>query len=159
MPEFLIREAIDEDGPALARLVANAHAEMGDALSPPDPDALVRPASHFEERGGRLWLVLRDETAVGSFGVVHRQERAEFELTMICLEQDARGQGLAAALLAGANAFAVASGATRLSVWVDVEGFSLHSFCERHGFLREPGVRARQDRSGRLEACFARAVA
>ncbi|MFC7051890.1 GNAT family N-acetyltransferase [Hansschlegelia quercus] len=158
MSEFLIREAVDADGPALSRLIADARASGGEALAPPEDAAFEQPARYFEERGGRLWLVMRDGTAVGSFGLIAHDERAEFELAMICLEPAARGQGLAAALLAGANAFAAASGAIRLSVWVDVAAEDLHRFCERHEFLREPGVRARRDGSETLEACFSRPV-
>ncbi|HEY0293358.1 MAG TPA: GNAT family N-acetyltransferase [Hansschlegelia sp.] len=159
MAEFLIREASDDDGPTLARLMSEARADEGEALDPPDGEAFERPASFFEERGGRLWVVMRDDMAAGSLGLIAHGRPKEFELSMICLDMEARGQGLAAALLAGANAFALASGGERLSVWVDVRFEDLHRFCERHGFIREPGTRARHDGSDALECRFSRAVA
>lgn len=159
MAEFLIREASDDDGPALFRLMSEAGADSGATFGAPDPEAFERPASYFEERGGRLWVVMRGDAAAGSFGLVAHGRPSEFELSMICLDEDARGQGLAAALLAGANAFALASGGDRLSVWVDVGVEDLHRFCERHGFVRQPGVRARNDGSDGLECRFERAVA
>jgi GNAT superfamily N-acetyltransferase len=158
MAEFLIREASDDDGPILARLMAEARPEEGEALGPPDAAALERPASFFREAGGRLWVVVREDAAAGSFGLLARGRPKEFELSMICLQPGARGQGLATALLAGANAFALASGGERLSVWVDVRFEDLHRFCERHGFVREPGIRARHDGSEALECRFSRAV-
>ena len=82
----------------------------------------------------------------------------EFELSLVCLEQASRGQGLAAALLVGADAFAAASGATRLNVWVDERLVDGVAFLERQGFLRDPGVRRRDDGSEALDAHFSREV-
>lgn len=157
MADYLIREATDEDGPALAVLIAAGVAGhgAGDGVERPELD---RPASYFSERGGRLWLVTREDAVVGSLGVVAQGRPKEFELSTICLDEDIRGQGLAAALLAGANAFAAASGGERLSIWVDAEFEDVQRFCERQGFVREPGTRARHDGSDRLECCFSRAV-
>jgi len=158
MPEFVIREATDEDGPALARLMAET-VKGGPSEEVSERPELERPASSFAERGGRLWLVFSDGEAVGSLGLTAHGRPKEFELSMICLSPETRGQGLAAALLAGANAFAAASGGERLSLWVDVALDDVQRFCERQGFIREPGARARHDGTGALECRFSRAVA
>ncbi len=157
MSEFVIREATDDDAPALARLMGDAAEER--SPDGPGPEALDRPASFFADRGGRLWLVFCEEEVVGSLGLTPHGRPREFELSMICLRPGTRGKGLAAALLAGANAFAAASGGERLSLWADVTFEDVQRFCERQGFIREPGVRARRDRAGALECRFSRAVA
>jgi putative acetyltransferase len=157
MPDFVIREATDEDGAALERLVADVSAGGREgALA--DADAFARPATHYAERGGRLWVVERDGALAGSLGLTAHVRPKEFELSLLCLDEETRGQGFAAALLAGANAFAAASGGDRLSVWVDAASEETERFCERHGFKRAPGLRAGPEGSGRTLHQFTRDV-
>lgn len=157
MVDFTIREALDEDGPSLAELFEHARPDEA-PLPPPEGERFERPARYFVERGGRLWVVMREHAVAGSLGLLARGVPGEYELSMICLDAEARGQGFATALLAGANAYAAASGGERLSVWVDVRLDDVHLFCERHGFVREPGTRARADEIETLECRFARDV-
>ena len=71
MTEYLIREATDADGDALVATLAHAWSAYEDAAFEAEVDVLARPASHFAEHGGRLWLVTRDGGAVaGSLGVL-----------------------------------------------------------------------------------------
>jgi putative acetyltransferase len=158
MPEFVIREASDEDGPALRALLAAAWADYEGCVFSPEPALLDRPASHFAERDGRLWIVTRDGVAAGSLGLARHARPDEFELSLICLDKAARGQGLATALMAGANAFAAAWEGTRLNATIDARLVDGVGFLERQGFVREPGVRQRADGSGALDAHFSRPV-
>lgn len=158
-PEFLIREANDSDGEALARLLEREwSAYPGCAFDAPE-DLAAAPASRFTSRGGRLWLVAQSEEIVGSLGVERAARAGEYELSLLCLAQTTRGQGLAAALVAGADAFAAASGGTRLNVWVDERLVDGVAFLERQGFVRDPGVRRRDDGSEALDAHFSRDIA
>jgi putative acetyltransferase len=159
MSEFVIREAGDEDGPALAALLGAVWADYeGCVFEAGDHPSIERPATHFAERGGRLWIVTRDGEVAGSLGLVHHVRPREFELALICLDKASRGQGLATALLAGANAFAAASDGTRVTSWIDGRLVDGVRFLERQGFVREPGVRQRQDGSGALDAQFSKPV-
>lgn len=159
MSEFLIREATDDDGPALSRLIADVFAEYDGCLfEPAEFPELERPASAYSERGGRLWVVAREDALVGALAVAVHHRPQEFEIFKVYLDKSVRGQGLAAALLAGANAFAAASGGERLSLWTDTRFTDGHGFYERHGFTRMPGVRALHDVSDTLEFHYAKDV-
>lgn len=159
MSQVLVREATDQDGEALLGLLGSSWSRYdGMAFEAADHPLVERPASHFAERGGRLWLVVRDDVVVGSLGVARHPRPDEFELSLICLDDAAQGQGFAAALLAGANAFAAASGGSRISARVDTRLTDGALFLERHGFVRDPGVRQTSDGSGALEEQFSRAV-
>jgi putative acetyltransferase len=159
MADFLIREATDEDGQGIGQLIQTVFADYeGLRFEPSEHPELERPASYYADRGGRLWLVVRDGAVAGSLGLAPYWRPSEFELSTVYLDQESRGQGLASALLAGANAFASASGAERLSLWVDSRFEEGHRFYERNGFVRLPGVRALHDASDTLEYQFARDV-
>lgn len=158
-PELLIREAKDDDGPGLSELLTREwSAYEGCAFAGPD-ELASRPAAHFAERGGRLWLVGRDEEIVGSLAIEPAARAGEFQLSLLCLAPPVRKRGLAAALVVGADAFAAASGGTRLNIWVDERLADGLAFLERQGFLRDPGVRRRDDGSEALDAHFSREIA
>lgn len=157
MTDVLIREATDDDGPGLAELIAGVFAEYEGCLyEASEFPEHARPASWFAERGGRLWIVTEDDVLVGSFGIVPGPRTGEFRISKVYLAASQRGRGLAAALLAGAEAFALASGGRRLSLWTDTRFVEGHRFYERNGFLRLPGVRALHDVSNTLEMHYAK---
>lgn len=159
MSDFVIREAADGDGPAIAALLAESFAPFGDAGSAPAawPEPVSAPGE-VAARGGRMWVVTQDGALAGSLALLPTERPGEFELAMICLKEAARGQGLAAAMLVGADAFAAASGGERLAVWVDGRLVEGARFLERQGFVRDPGVKARHDGSDALEGRYARDV-
>lgn len=158
-PEFLIREANDDDGGALAELLSREWLAYDGAVFTAPEDLAARPASRFSERGGRLWLVGRGDEIVGSLGLERAARPGEYEMSLLCLASPIRGQGLAAALVVGADAFAAASGGVKLNVWVDERLTDGVAFLERQGFLRDPGVRRRDDGSEALDAHFSREIA
>ena len=159
MTDLIVREAKDEDGPALAALLRTVVGDQAEgAWEASDQPALDRPASNFEARGGRLWAVMRQDEAVGALGVYRRARPDEFDLALVGLDREARGMGLATALLAGAEAFVAASGGEALGIWVDTRLGDAIAFLERHGFVREPGLKGRQDGSDGVEARFKRNV-
>ena len=159
MPDFVIREATEADGPAIAALLADAFAPYGDVgFAPavwPQPD---RAPGEVAARGGRMWVATQDGSLAGSLALLPTGRQGEFELAMICLGEAARGRGLAAAMLVGADAFAAASGGDRLAVWVDDRLVEGARFLERQGFVRDPGVKARHEGSNALEGRYARDV-
>ena len=161
MTEVLIREAVDEDGPELIRLADATlaeHAEKDAAES--FGAAFAAPASGFAGRGGRLWVMTDAGGAlVGALGVSPHVRPQEFEIAALFLAPSVRGQGFALALLAGADAFAAASGAARLTAWIDTRFEGAIRFLLRHGFVRLPGTRARHDGTPALMRHYARDVA
>lgn len=159
MAEFVIREATDADGPALLALLERIWSGYeGLAFDPADHPPFDSPAEAYLSRGGRLWVAARDGEPAGLLGLLPEAREGEFALSLICVEQASRGQGLAAAMLAGADAFAQASGGERLVAWIDTRLVDGVRFVERHGFVRDPGVKGRHDGSDALEAHFSREV-
>ncbi|MFD1330964.1 GNAT family N-acetyltransferase [Methylopila musalis] len=161
MTEVLIREAVDADGPELIRLAEATLAEHAenDGVESFGP-AFAAPASGFAGRGGRLWVMADASGAlVGALGVAAHVRPQEFEIEALFLAPSVRGQGFALALLAGADAFAAASSAVRLTAWIDTRFTGAIRFLLRHGFVRLPGTRARHDGSNALTRHYARDVA
>lgn len=159
MTEFVIREANDADGPALLAVLTQAWADgRGVVFDAADQPPLHSPGETFTERAGRLWVAVRGEAVVAALGVLPAERAGDFALSLVAVETSARGQGLAAAMLAGADAFAQASGAERLIAWIDTRLVDGMRFLERHGFVRDPGVKSRHEHSDALEAHFARPI-
>lgn len=159
MTDLIVREARDEDAGALATLVRAVSQDQPDgAVEAATRPSLALPASSFAERDGRLWLVTSGDDAVGALGVYRGARPDEFELALIGLDREQRGFGLATALLAGAEAFASASGGAALGVWVDTRLSDAIDFLERQGFVREPGLKGRDDGSDAVEIRFSRPI-
>ncbi len=160
MSDLIVREARDDDAGALATLVRSvAQGQPDGAVEAAGRPSLDRPASAFAERDGRLWLVTSGQEAVGALGVYRGARPEEFDLALIGLDREQRGLGLATALLAGADAFAAASGGSALGVWVDTRLTEAIDFLERQGFVKDPGVKGRHDGSDAVEVRFSRPIA
>jgi putative acetyltransferase len=154
-PDLVIRDAVDEDGPRLAALIAGVFAEYpGIVFLPEEFPELHAPATHFAGRSGRLLVGEADGTILASFGVVLTHEPGTAELSKVYLHKSLRGQGIAGALLDRALEHARAAGATRITLWSDARFLDGHRFYERRGFRRGPGIRALHDVSETLEVAY-----
>lgn len=155
-----LRLARDTDGPAVADLIASVFAEYeGCPFVRAEFPELNAPASHFEGRGGRLWVVeAEDGRLVGSFGLSRVGRGPVFEIHKVYLHRDRRGTGLAARLLALALDEARAGGATGLRLWTDTRFADGHRFYERHGFSRLPVVRYLADATRAWEFAYWKAL-
>ncbi|MDR4307068.1 GNAT family N-acetyltransferase [Chelatococcus sambhunathii] len=159
MTDLIVREARDEDAGALAALVRAVSQDQPDgAVEAAERPSLDQPAASFAERDGRLWLLMSQDEAVGALGVYRGARPKEFDLALIGLDREQRGLGLAAALLAGAEAFAAASGGAALGVWVDTRLSDAIDFLQRQGFVREPGLKGRHEGSDAVEIRFSRPI-
>lgn len=157
-PQPIIRDGHDDDGPALARLIAGVFSEYENCpFVPAEFPELVAPASHFARRQGRLWVAeVEGEGIVGCLAIAGTHRSGVFELFKVYLARRWRGRGLAGALLARGEAHAALHGATRLVLWSDTRFLSGHAFYARHGFRRVAGLRALHDVAETLEFGFER---
>ena len=148
-----MRTATDADGPSIGRLIADVFAEYGGcAFAIHEFPELKGVASHFAARGGTIWAVEQAGRVAGTLAVARSAAEPDaFELFKVYLALDLRGRGIAAGLLERAIDFAKARGAASLVLWTDTRFLDGHRFYERHGFRREPGIRALHDVSVSLE--------
>lgn len=118
-------------------------------------------ATHFAEAGGALWAVEVAGTIVGMVAVkpmTTGPDGAAWELCRLYVAAAQRGTGVAARLMRVAEAHARASGAAILDLWTDTRFDRAHRFYERHGFVRDGGIRALNDVSNSLEFGYAKPV-
>ena len=92
----LIRSARDDDGPALATLIAAIFADYENSyFEPAEFPELANPASHYAAQGGQIWVAEQDGEIVGSLAIAETLEPGIFELFKVYVAKKARGQGLA----------------------------------------------------------------
>ena len=151
-----IRDVRDDDSTALARLIAESFAEYDNCHFVWDEFPELRaPATHYNGRGGRLWVAQDANGAiVGSLGAVPVPEQNAVELVKVYAAPQQRGTGLAQALFAEALAFAEARDAREMMLWSDTRFTRGHGFYGKLGFVRWPGTRFLADQSDTWEFHF-----
>lgn len=151
-----LRDARDDDSAGLAALVSACFAEYPGCVFVWDEfPELRRPASHFAEKGGRLWVASNAEgRIVGSIGVTPVLAQNATELTKVYVDAAYRGAGLAQALFGRADAFSRAGGHAEMMLWSDTRFARGHRFYEKLGFRRWPGERYLADVSATWEYHF-----
>ncbi len=154
-----IRLADDADGPAIGALIATVFAEYEDCpfVAAEFPE-LVAPASHYAARNGTLWVAEADGQIVGSFALFETWDRGVFALAKVYLTSELRGRGIAADLLARAEAFVAKRGGRALTLWSDTRFTVGHAFYRKHGFQQEAGVRQLHDVARTVEFRFSRPI-
>jgi GNAT superfamily N-acetyltransferase len=113
-------------------------------------------AAYYARAGGALWAA---EDATGRIvGMIAVRPEADgvWEICRLYVDRAHRGSGLAARLLAGAEAHAVAAGAERFVLWSDTRFERAHRFYEKHAYLRSGPIRPLNDISNSLEFGYAK---
>ena len=151
----LIRPAVDADGAGIARLIAAVFGEYdGCPFVLAEFPELAAPASHYEKRGGRLFVAEQDGTIVGSFAVSSPDGDGVFEINKVYLDRDQRGSGLAHRLYDTAIDEVTRRGGQTLKLWTDTRFLSGHRFYEKLGFVRQPVVRFLADATDGWEFAY-----
>jgi putative acetyltransferase len=152
---IVLRDGTDNDGPALARLIARCFADYpGCLFDRAEFPELDRPASHYAAIPGRLIVATRDGTIVGSLAVFGCQEPDVAELAKVYVEPSLHGSGLAGRLFAAGRDHAVTTGAREIRLWTDTRFVRGHGFYRKLGFVQMPGTRYLHDGSGSWEFPF-----
>jgi len=110
-------------------------------------------AGYYARAGGALWAA--EDAAARLVGMIAVRPDAPgtWEICRLYVDRAQRGTGLAARLLATAEAHAAAD---RLVLWSDTRFIRAHRFYEKHSFLRTGPIRPLHDRSHSLEFGYAR---
>lgn len=88
---------------------------------------------------GGVFVAVEGRRVVGLAAIVRHDAAGTFEISDLLVAPEARGRGLAARLLAAAEAWAAA--ARRLVLWCDTRADAAQRFFEKHSFLREGPIR------------------
>lgn len=153
----ILRPACDEDGPAIAAVIATCFAAYpGCLFEPAEFPELAAIASHFSARNGALWVAAHGSRVVGSLAVAATPDPAVYELSKVYLLPPERGAGVASRMLGIAEAFASAQGARRLRLWTDTRFVEAHRFYRRRGFAPIAVRRRLADVSDTWEFAFAK---
>jgi putative acetyltransferase len=151
-----IRPALDDDGPAVAALIAAVFAEYeGCPFVAAEFPELRAPATHYRRLGGDLWVAEDDGAIVGTVAL-RQAEPGVFELSKVYVARPYRGTGLAHRLYALAEGEALARGGRRLRLWTDTRFASGHRFYEKLGFERLPVTRYLADATRAWEFAYHR---
>lgn len=128
-----LRRPIATDAPRLADLCT----QLG---YPSTPDEIATRFASLDASHD-LVLIAVDEQD-GALGWIqasvirHLHENAHVEITGMVVTEDARGSGIGAALVAGAETWATEAGITRVLVRSNVVRERAHAFYERLGYAR-----------------------
>ena len=110
-------------------------------------------AGYYADAGGALWAAEDATGRLVGMIAVRPETPGTWEICRLYVDRAQRGTGLAARLLATAEAHAAAD---RLVLWSDTRFTRGHRFYEKHSFLRTGPIRPLHDRSHSLEFGYAR---
>jgi putative acetyltransferase len=152
-PQDMIRDARDDDSAQLVALVEAVYAEYPGCVLDVDGEAphLLRPASAFAERGGRLWVAESAGAVVACGGFADRGDT--LELLSLYVAPSARRRGLGGRLAALVEEAALERGRAWIELWTDTRFLDAHRLYERLGYVRG-GTRALHDLSRSVEYAY-----
>ena len=156
----MLRPGRDDDAADFIALVASCWAEYPGCVFDLDGEVpeLRALARHFRDKGGALWVWQEADRVAGMVAAWPADPPESWEIGKMYVDRRLRGGGVAATLLAQAEAHATARGAQRLELWSDSRFARAHAFYAKHGFVRSGRTRALGDKSHTVEYHFAKAA-
>jgi GNAT superfamily N-acetyltransferase len=161
MNDTTLRAGRDSDAEGFIRLIGECWSEYPGCILDVDGELpeLRALASYFAAAGGALWVAEQGGQIIGMAAARPMDQDAAWEICKVYVARDARGSGLAQALLGAAEAQARSAGARRLVLWTDTRFEAAHRFYEKRGFVRRGAIRILDDISNSLEFRYARPLA
>ncbi len=153
-----IRPGRDADAAGFIDLIRACWGEYPSVLFDLDGEVpeLRALASYYAAQGGALWAAEDGQGRIVGMIAARPDGDQAWEICRVYVDRAHRGFGLAARLLAGAEAHAAAAGAARLLLWSDTRFERAHRFYEKHSYLRAGSIRALHDISNSLEFGYAK---
>jgi putative acetyltransferase len=154
------RPVTDADAQDLYGLITLCFAEYPGCFVDPHEDVpdLLAPTSWLQNRTGAFWVVEDERSRVMACIAIDLPGQGLAELHRLYVRPDARGRGLARALLDQTEAWAVAHAATRVIAWSDTRFTKAHGLYRARGYARVGAVRSLGDISQSTEFCFERTL-
>ncbi|MGG5810405.1 GNAT family N-acetyltransferase [Falsiroseomonas sp. CW058] len=156
-----IRPGRDEDAEGFIALIGACWSEYPGCVLDVDGEVpeLRALATHFRAAGGALWAAGEGGRVVGMAATRPMHQDRAWEVCKVYVAKEARGSGLAHALLGAVEGHARAAGAERLVLWTDTRFDAAHRFYEKRGFVRQGSIRILDDLSNSLEFRYAKPLA
>jgi putative acetyltransferase len=156
-----IRPGVDADSDRLIALIEDAWSPYPGTVLDVDGEMpeLRRPASHWQSRGGELWIAESKGALIGSIAFDPIRDGAAIELHCMYVDRAAHGRGVAQTLYAKALVFAKMREISTLELWTDTRFHRGHAFYEKLGFQRTAGIRELHDRGNTVEYHYALTLA
>lgn len=155
-----LREAVDEDGPALADLIGSVYAEYpGCVLDLPGVDRdLTAIRSYLGTIGGRLWVVPDASGLAACVGYAPdpSDPLGGIELKRLYVRSDARNRGLGGQLTELVLSMAAVLRVDHVDLWSDTRFRDGHALYERFGWRQDGTSRLLHDPSDTEEYHFVR---
>ncbi len=157
-----IRDGRDADAAGFIALIDACWSEYPGCIMDLDGEVpeLRAFATYVSGRQGRLWAAEdRDGRIVGMVAAYPLGADRAWEVGRMYVDAAHRGTGLAARLLAGAEAHARGQGAQRIVLWSDTRFEPAHRFYEKHSYVRSGSIRVLDDVSKSLEFRYTKPIA
>ncbi len=153
----VVRPGRDDDAAGYIRVITASWAEYPGCVADIDGESpeLYRFASYCAGRGGAVWTAEADGDIVGLI-CAWPLGGGVWELAKVYVVAAHRGGGLARDLLATAEGYAKAHGATRMKLWSDTRFDRAHRFYEKHAYVRVGPIRVLDDKSRSIEFGYAK---
>ncbi len=154
----MLREGRDSDALGFIALMDACWSEYPGCVFDVDGELpeLRALATYFGTAGGALWAAERDGRVIGMAATRPMRQDEAWEVCKVYVAKEARGSGLAHALLDAAEGHARAAGAVRLVLWTDTRFEAAHRFYEKRGYVRQGSIRILDDLSNSLEFRYAK---
>lgn len=159
-PPISIRDARDDDSWDLIGLIAACWAEYPGCILDVQGEEpwLLRPASAYQDEGGRLWVAEMDGRVVASVALRPGAEPGLIALKSLYVARAARRRGLGAQLVALVEESARRRNAAAIELWTDTRFDDAHRLYERLGYRRGPHTRTLADLSRSVEYYYMKAT-
>jgi putative acetyltransferase len=151
-----MRPARDDDAQDLFGLLSLCFADYPGCFVDPHDDLpdLRAPAASSAKKDGAFWVIEDERGRVSACIAVDCPEPGTAELHRLYVRPDLRRQGTARRLVAQAEAWALARGATRILLWSDTRFTNAHRLYEGLGYRNLNSPRNLGDVSNSTEHLF-----
>ena len=157
----LLRRARNGDGQNIATLIASVFSEYpGCLFDPAEFPELAAIATHFDRKGGAIWIAETPaHDLVGCCAVAPTARKDRYELSKVYVDRNWRGSGLAQCFVDRAETYAVGQGGVVLELFSDTRFAAAHRFYRKLRFEPCPGERYLADISYSWEFHFVKMLA
>lgn len=147
MASVEIRDAIDSDRPAIAKLIGGVYAEYGDKLCLDDAEKdLTEIPQYYHDLGGQVVVLCDEDEVIGCHAAVPLVNRlGTCTFRRLYLNKSRRGAGFGRLLMQWAVDWAVENDFQRIEFWSDTRFTRAHGFFESFGFVKTDDVRHMDD--------------